>query len=62
MTSYLIGHFSVDGIVKRADNLAGKLHICLDNGAKKVLLPQTSAVDLGKVPAEFMNSYCLLFF
>jgi ATP-dependent Lon protease len=56
MTSYLIGHFSVDGIVMRADNLAGKLHICLDSGAKKVLLPQTSAVDFGKVPAEFMNS------
>lgn len=46
----------------RADNLAGKLHICLDSGAKKVLLPQTSAVDFGKVPAEFMNSYCLLFY
>ena len=37
MTSYFIGHFSVDGIVMRTDNLSGKLHICLDNGATQLL-------------------------
>lgn len=31
-------------------------------GAKKVLLPQTSAVDLGTVPAELMSSFSLVFY
>jgi len=30
--------------------------------AKKVLLPQTSAVDLGTVPAELMSSFSLVFY
>lgn len=31
-------------------------------GAKKVLLPQTSAVNLGTVPAELMSSFSLVFY
>ena len=38
------------------------LQVCLDSGAKKVLLPQTSAVDLGAVPAELMSSFSLVFY
>ena len=34
----------------------------IDSGAKKVLLPQTSAVDLGTVPAELMSSFSLVFY
>ena len=50
----VIGDFSIGGTIMKADNLASTLQVCQDSGAKKVLLPQTSAVDLGTVPAELM--------
>ena len=56
----VIGDFS--GTIMKADNLASTLQVCLDSGAKKVLLPQTSAVDLGTVPAELMSSFSLVFY
>lgn len=42
----VIGDFSIGGTIMKADNLASTLQVCLDSGAKKVLLPQTSVVDL----------------
>lgn len=50
------------GTIMKAENLASTLQVCLDSGAKKVLLPQTSAVDLGTVPAELMSSFSLVFY
>ncbi len=38
------------------------LQVALDCGAKKVLLPQTSAVDLGTVPPDLMSSFNLIFY
>lgn len=54
--------FSIGGTIMKTDNLASTLQACLDSGAKKVLLPQTSAVDLGTVPAELMSSFSLVFY
>ena len=36
--------------------------VCLDSGAKKVLLPITSAADLGIVPPELIGSFNLIFY
>ena len=36
--------------------------VCLDSGAKKVLLPITSAADLGAVPADLIGSFNLIFY
>ena len=41
----VIGDFSIGGTIMKADNLASTLQVCLDSGAKKILLPQTSAVE-----------------
>lgn len=38
------------------------LQVCLDSGAKKVLLPITSAADLGTVPPELVGSFNLIFY
>ena len=46
----------------RADELANALQVCLDSGAKKVLLPITSAGDLGTVPAELVGCFNLIFY
>ncbi|MCR5623693.1 MAG: protease Lon-related BREX system protein BrxL [Lachnospiraceae bacterium] len=58
----ILGDFSIGGTIMKVENLADTLQVCLDSGAKKVLLPQTSAVDLGTVPAELMSSFSLVFY
>lgn len=35
---------------------------CLDSGAKKVLLPITSAGDLGTVPSDLVGAFSLIFY
>lgn len=44
------------------NNLANSLQVCLDSGAKKVLIPIISEVDLGTFPPEFMRSFSILFY
>ena len=46
----------------KVDDLANVLQVCLDSGAKKILLPITSAGDLGSVPAELMGSFNIIFY
>lgn len=38
------------------------LQVCLDSGAKKVLLPITSTVDMATVPPELMGKFNLIFY
>lgn len=58
----VLGDISVSGTVNKVENLANTLQVCLDSGAKKVLLPITSAVDLGTVPPELVGCFNLIFF
>lgn len=58
----VLGDISVSGTVNKVENLANTLQFCLDSGAKKVLLPITSAVDLGTVPPELVGCFNLIFF
>jgi ATP-dependent Lon protease len=58
----VLGEFSIGGTLMKVENLADTLQVCLDSGAKKVLLPQVSAVDLGTVPADLMSSFNLIFY
>lgn len=38
----------------KVEELANALQVCLDSGAKKVLLPSTSFVDFATVPADLI--------
>lgn len=58
----VLGEISISGTMIKVENLADTLQVCLDCGAKKILLPQTSAVDLGTVPADLMSSFNLIFY
>ena len=60
--SGVLGDISISGSITKVENLANTLQVCLDSGAKKVLLPITSAVDLGSVPAELIGSFSLIFY
>lgn len=61
-SSVVLGEISIAGTMKKVENLADTLQVCLDSGAKKVLLPITSAVDLGSVPAELIGNFSLIFY
>ena len=58
----VLGEISVSGTVSKVENLADTLQVCLDSGAKRVLLPITSAADLGSVPSELIGCFNLIFF
>lgn len=56
----ILGEISISGKLIKVDNLADTLQVCLDSGAKKVLLPQTSFVDFATVPPELMSAFQLI--
>lgn len=56
----VLGEISISGTLIKADNLADTLQVCLDCGAKKVLLPQTSFMDFSTVPADLMSAFQLI--
>ncbi len=58
----VLGEISIAGTMLKVDELANSLQVCLDSGAKKVLLPITSAGDLGSVPAELVGCFNLIFY
>ena len=58
----VLGEISIAGTLIKADELANSLQVCLDSGAKKVLLPITSAADLSAVPAELIGCFNLIFY
>src|SRR5699024_10836071 len=61
-TLAVLGEISISGTMIKVDDLANVLQVCLDSGAKKILLPITSAGDLGGVPAELMGSFNIIFY
>lgn len=61
-TLAILGEISISGTLIKVDDLANVLQVCLDSGAKKVLLPITSAADLGTVPPELMGSFQIIFY
>lgn len=61
-TLAVLGEISISGTIMKVDELANSLQVCLDSGAKKVLLPIASAADLGAVPAELIGCFNLIFY
>lgn len=58
----VLGEISISGAISKVEELANVLQVCLDSGAKKVLLPITSAADLGAVPPELMGAFSIIFY
>lgn len=57
-----MGEISISGTMMKVGELANSLQVCLDSGAKKVLLPIASAADLGSVPPELIGCFNLIFY
>lgn len=58
----VLGEISIGGAITKVEELAGTLQVCLDSGAKKILLPITSAADMASVPSDLISSFSLLFY
>lgn len=58
----ILGEISISGTLIKVDELANSLQVCLDSGAKKVLLPITSAADLGVAPSDLIGCFNLVFY
>ena len=58
----ILGDISIAGTLMKVEELANSLQVCMDSGAKKVLLPILSAADLGSVPSDLIGSFNLIFY
>ena len=56
----VLGEISISGTMIKVDELASTLQVCLDSGAKKVLIPSTSFVDFATVPPDLMSAFQLI--
>ena len=54
----VLGEISIAGTMIKVDELANALQVCLDSGAKKILLPITSAADMGGKLPDHLLSEC----
>ena len=56
----VLGEISISGTLMKVDELANVLQVCLDSGAKRVLIPSISFVDFSTVPPELMSAFQLI--
>ena len=56
----VLGEISISGTMIKVDELANTLQVCLDSGAKRVLIPSTSFVDFATVPPDLMSAFQLI--
>ena len=51
----IFGETRITGTILKVEELASVLQVCLDAGAKKVLIPITSAAEIGAVPSDLIS-------
>ena len=50
----VIGNMTVGGTISKVEGFANTLQVCVDAGAKKVLIPAASVMDLQTVPSDLL--------
>jgi len=58
----ILGSMSIGGTINKVEELSNTLQVCFDAGAKKVLLPMASAVDIPTVPPELFAKFQISFY
>ncbi|MEH7094070.1 protease Lon-related BREX system protein BrxL [Neobacillus vireti] len=61
-STVILGNMTVGGTIEKVEELANVLQVCLDAGAKKVLIPASSVVDFQTVPADLLIKVQPIFF
>ena len=58
----IFGEMTLGGTINPVSHLTGSLQVAFDAGARKILLPMTSAVDLPTVPPELFTKFQTSFY
>lgn len=58
----VLGSMTIGGTITKVEELANIMQVCFDAGAKRILLPMASAVDIATVPAELFSKFQLSFY
>lgn len=58
----ILGSMSIGGTVSKVEELANTLQVCFDSGAKKILLPMSSAGDISSVPSDLFSKFNISFY
>ncbi len=58
----ILGSMSIGGTISKVDELANTLQVCFDSGAKKILLPMSSASDISTVPSDLFSKFNISFY
>lgn len=58
----ILGSLTIGGTIGKVDELANTLQVCFDSGAKKILLPMSSAGDISTVPSDLFSKFNISFY
>jgi ATP-dependent Lon protease len=58
----ILGSLSIGGTISKVDELSNTLQVCFDSGAKKILLPMSSASDIPSVPTDLFSKFNISFY
>lgn len=58
----VLGSMSIGGTINKVDELASTLQVCFDAGAKRILLPMSSAADIATVPSDLFAKFQISFY
>ncbi|MCZ7358677.1 MAG: protease Lon-related BREX system protein BrxL [Candidatus Methanoperedens sp.] len=58
----ILGTITIGGSISNIENLSDLLQVCLDAGAKKVLIPISSASKIATVPPELFSKFQISFY
>lgn len=58
----ILGEMSIGGTLLKVDELANTLQVCLDSGARKILMPAVSMPELATVPADLSTAFDFILF
>ncbi|WP_337028660.1 protease Lon-related BREX system protein BrxL [Pantoea eucalypti] len=58
----VLGNMTLGGVINPVQDLAACLQVAFDSGAKRVLLPMASAVDIPTVPTELFTKFQVSFY
>jgi ATP-dependent Lon protease len=58
----VLGTMTIGGSINAIENLADQLQVCLSAGARKILLPASSASKISTVPPELFSKFQIIFY
>lgn len=58
----ILGSMSIGGTITKVEDLADTLQVCFDSGAKRLLLPMSSAGDISTVPSDLFSKFNISFY